>query len=91
MVEFLDECLNLGNIFEASFFVEILGRNREVESPENLGLALVVENSNMSLLAPATPHIAEEFWAELGMDEMLASHDMEFDSGAGCFPLRYAV
>ena len=34
------------------------------------------------MLAPATPHIAEEFWAELGMDEMLASHDMEFDSAS---------
>ena len=36
------------------------------------------------MLAPATPHIAEEFWSELSMDEasdMLATHEMKFYSG----------
>jgi len=36
------------------------------------------------MLAPATPHIAEEFWAKLSQDkpsDMLASHEMEFYSG----------
>ena len=38
------------------------------------------------MLAPATPHIAEEFWSELSMGEasdMLASHEMKFYSGEG--------
>ena len=38
------------------------------------------------MLAPATPHIAEEFWSELSMGEasdMLASHEMTFYSGEG--------
>ena len=36
------------------------------------------------MLAPATPHIAEEFWSELSMAEasdMLATHEMELYSG----------
>ncbi|MGB1458637.1 MAG: class I tRNA ligase family protein, partial [Candidatus Thalassarchaeaceae archaeon] len=36
------------------------------------------------MLAPATPHIAEEFWSELSMGEasdMLATHEMRFYSG----------
>ena len=36
------------------------------------------------MLAPATPHIAEEFWSELSMGEasdMLATHEMKFYSG----------
>ena len=35
------------------------------------------------MLAPATPHIAEEFWSELSMGEasdMLATHEMKFYS-----------
>ncbi|MEK9805802.1 MAG: class I tRNA ligase family protein, partial [Euryarchaeota archaeon] len=38
------------------------------------------------MLAPATPHIAEEFWSELSMgeaSEMLATHEMTFYSGEG--------
>ena len=36
------------------------------------------------MLAPATPHIAEEFWSEFSMGEasdMLATHEMKFYSG----------
>jgi leucyl-tRNA synthetase len=36
------------------------------------------------MLAPATPHIAEEFWSELSMgraSDMLATHEMKFYSG----------